>query len=66
MQSVQTIGIDLPLKALVWQDSSDVTWLSCNDPASLAQRYGLSAATDAVIGNLTAALDALAKAATVA
>ena len=65
MQSVQTIGIDLPLKALVWQDSSDVTWLSCNDPASLAQRHGLSAATDAVVGNLTAALDALAKAATV-
>src|ERR1700730_2514637 len=45
MQSVQTVGIDWPLKALVWQDSSDVTWLSCNDPASLAQRHGLSAAT---------------------
>jgi uncharacterized protein (DUF302 family) len=65
MQSVQTIGIDLPLKALVWQDSSDVTWFSCNDPASLAQRHGLSVATDAVVGDLTAALDALAKAATV-
>src|SRR4029077_18157692 len=31
MQSVQTIGIDLPLKALVWQDASGVTWLSCSD-----------------------------------
>jgi uncharacterized protein (DUF302 family) len=65
MQSVQTIGIDLPLKALVWQDSSDVTWLSYNDPAGLAQRHGLSGATDAAVGNLTAALDALAKTATV-
>ena len=64
MQSVQTIGIDLPLKALVWQDSSDVTWLSYNEPAWLAQRHGLSGATDAVVGNLTAALDAVAKAAT--
>jgi uncharacterized protein (DUF302 family) len=33
MQSVQTIGIDLPLKALVWQDMSGDTWLSYNDPA---------------------------------
>jgi uncharacterized protein (DUF302 family) len=40
MQSVQTIGIDLPLKALVWQDMSGKTWLSYNDPAWLAQRHG--------------------------
>jgi uncharacterized protein (DUF302 family) len=33
MQSAQTIGIDLPLKALVWQDASGDTWLSYNDPA---------------------------------
>ena len=30
MQSVQTIGLDLPLKALVWQDISGKTWLSYN------------------------------------
>ena len=36
MQSVQTIGIDLPLKVLVWEDASDVTWLSYNDPSWLA------------------------------
>ena len=65
MQSVQTIGIDLPLKVLVWQDSADVTWLSYNEPAWLAQRHGLSGEPDAVVGNLTAALDAVAKAATV-
>src|ERR1035438_6303392 len=33
MQSVQTIGIDLPLKALVWQDATGDTWVSYNDPA---------------------------------
>ena len=64
MQSVQTIGIDLPLKALVWQDGADQTWLSYNDPAYLAQRHGLGDATDAVVSNMTAALAALAKAAT--
>ncbi len=33
MQSMQTIGIDLPLKALVWQDEAGSTFLSYNDPA---------------------------------
>jgi uncharacterized protein (DUF302 family) len=60
MQSVQTIGIDLPLKALVWRDASGDTWLSYNDPAWLAKRHGLSG-TEAPIGNLTATLDAVAK-----
>jgi uncharacterized protein (DUF302 family) len=62
MQTVQTIGIDLPLKALVWQDASGSTWLSYDDPAWLARRHGLSG-TETPIGNLTAALDAVAKAA---
>jgi uncharacterized protein (DUF302 family) len=64
MQSAQTIGIDLPLKALVWQDASGDAWLSYNDPTWLAKRHGLSG-TEAPIGNLTAALDAVAKAATI-
>src|ERR1700730_3093696 len=41
MQSVQTMGIDLPLKALVWQDGAGTTWLSYNDPNWLAQRHGV-------------------------
>jgi len=32
MQSIQTIGIDLPLKLLVWQDESGAAWLSYNYP----------------------------------
>jgi len=46
MQSVQTIAIDLPLRALVWQDGSGQTWLGWNDPAWLAQRHGLGGETD--------------------
>ena len=64
MQSVQTIGIDLPLKALVWQDVSGATWLSYNDPAWLAKRHGASHDIDGTVTALTGALDALAKAAT--
>ena len=33
MQSVQTVGIDLPLKILVWQSAANNTWLSYNEPA---------------------------------
>jgi uncharacterized protein (DUF302 family) len=64
MQSVQTIGIDLPLKVLVWQDASSDTWLSYSDPAWLAQRHGLGDETQVAVGMMTAALDAVAKAAT--
>ena len=44
MQSKQTAGIDLPLKALVWQDGAGDTWLSYNDPCPCSKspqsRYG--------------------------
>jgi hypothetical protein len=33
MQSAQTIGIDLPLKILVWQDATGATWLFYIDPS---------------------------------
>src|ERR1700682_1424183 len=39
MQSGQTIGIDLPLKILVWEDASAKVWLTYNDPAWLAKRH---------------------------
>jgi uncharacterized protein (DUF302 family) len=64
MQSVQTIGIDLPLKVLVWQDAAGDTWLSYNDPDWLGRRHGLGGETEAAVGVLTGALAALAKAAT--
>ena len=61
MQSVQTIGIDLPLKALVWQDGSGTTWLSYNDPRYLPKRHGLGREVEAAVNAMAAALDALAK-----
>lgn len=41
MQAGQTIGIDLPLKVLVWQDAWGKTWLSYNEPAWLVKRHDL-------------------------
>lgn len=35
-------AIDLPLKALAWQDKNGKVWLSYNDPMHLKRRFGLT------------------------
>ena len=63
MQASQSIGIDLPLKMLGWQDEGGKVWLTYNDPHWLARRHQLGAATDASVGALASLLAKLAKAA---
>ena len=58
MECAQSVGIDLPLKALVWEDASGQVWLGYNDPAYLAQRHG--AALCPAVGGLSKALSVLA------
>jgi uncharacterized protein (DUF302 family) len=58
MQRSQSIGIDLPLKALVWQDAEGKTWLSYNEPNWIAQRHGLAARAE-TIDKMAAALRAM-------
>jgi uncharacterized protein (DUF302 family) len=48
MQSAQTVGIDLPLKALVWQDAAGKTWISYNEPGWIAQRHDITDAQPVV------------------
>lgn len=60
MECAQTAGIDLPLKALVWEDAAGQVWLGYNDPAYLAQRHGAAACP--VVENLRKALGGLAEA----
>jgi uncharacterized protein (DUF302 family) len=64
MQASQAIGIDLPLKALVWQDAAGKTWLSYNEPAWLAARHGIGAASQPVVAALTAGIGAVTRKAT--
>lgn len=64
MQANQAIGIDLPLKALVFEDAAGKVWLSYNDPRWLAQRHGLGAAVAPAINAMAAALNAAAAKAT--
>jgi uncharacterized protein (DUF302 family) len=64
MQADQAIGIDLPLKAVVFEDAAGKTWLAYNDPHWLAQRHGLGAAVAPVVRAMAAALGEIAAAAT--
>ena len=61
MECAQSAGIDLPLKALVWEDASSQVWIGYNDPAYLAQRHGVAQCP--VVENLTKALSSLVGAA---
>ena len=63
MQCNQSAAIDLPQKALIWQDEKDQVWLTHNDPNYLAQRHGLDQCTE-VIKKVAKALNNFAKAAT--
>jgi uncharacterized protein (DUF302 family) len=63
MQAKQTIGIDLPLKALAWEDADGKVWVTSNDPAWLARRHGLGADVNANVEALRAGLAAVTKAA---
>jgi uncharacterized protein (DUF302 family) len=60
MQSAQTVGIDLPLKVLVWEDTAGKTWLSYNEPSWVAQRHGVRNA-EQVVSKMGAALSAIAR-----
>jgi uncharacterized protein (DUF302 family) len=64
MQANQAIGIDLPLKALVFEDASGKVWLAYNDPHWLAQRHGLSSSVNATVEAMASALNAIASNAT--
>ncbi|MEO7336430.1 MAG: DUF302 domain-containing protein [Caldimonas sp.] len=57
----QSLGIDLPLKALVWQDASGQIWLGYNDPAWLVARHGggecpAASTVSKALGSLAAAV----------
>lgn len=62
MRSNPTIGIDLPLKALVWEDPAGRVWLAYNQPAYLSDRHDIKD-RDKVFANMNGALDALTDAA---
>lgn len=63
MNCAQSVGIDLPLKALVWKDEQGKVWLSYNDPAYLADRHSIEGC-DPVLEKVSGALAKFSAAAT--
>ena len=61
MQCGQSMAIDLPQKALIWEDEAGTVWLTYNDPQTLAARHGIEgckevlAKVQAALGNFAAA-----------
>jgi uncharacterized protein (DUF302 family) len=60
MSAVPTAGIDLPLKALVFEDGDQKTWIAYNDPVYIVRRHALAAGLGA---NLAAVIPLLERAA---
>jgi putative redox protein len=58
MQAARTAGLDLPLKALVWQDAQGTAWLTYSEPAWTLARHG--AGDSPAIGRLDTAMQELA------
>jgi uncharacterized protein (DUF302 family) len=56
----QTVAIDLPLKALVWQDESGRVWVGYNDPAYIAARHEVTQCP--VVANMRKVLASLIEA----
>ena len=63
MQCRQTTAIDLPQKALIWEDQEGTVWFSYNDPNYLVERHGIAGCAE-VIQKIEKALSNFAKAAT--
>ncbi|MDH5484172.1 MAG: DUF302 domain-containing protein [Gammaproteobacteria bacterium] len=57
MNENRMVGLDLPMKALAWEDDEGQVWLSYLKPAELQHRHELN--NDAVIKKMTGALEAM-------
>ncbi|MER9021072.1 DUF302 domain-containing protein [Mesorhizobium sp. M0815] len=57
MQDRQLAGIDLPVKALAWEDEQGKVWLSYNDAHWLAERHGLGDASRNAVAAIAAGMD---------
>ncbi len=65
MQADPRIGLDLPMRVVVWEDKAGKVWVGYTPPSTLATRYGIEGAAPlAALGTMAGALEGFAKAAT--
>jgi uncharacterized protein (DUF302 family) len=63
IQAQQTMGLALPLKALVWQDAGGKVWIGYDAPSDMAKQHAI-AADHPVVQKITGALNGISDAAT--
>ena len=63
MKCQQSVAIDLPQKALIWQDDTSTTWVSYNDPRYIEKRHGITGCEEVII-KIEKALAGITQAAT--
>ena len=61
MQSEPAVGLDLPLKALVFEDAAGKTWIAWNDPQYIVRRHALPAALAAGLAAVTPLIERAAQ-----
>ncbi|WP_242888141.1 DUF302 domain-containing protein [Actinomadura litoris] len=64
MRDRQTSGIDLPVKALAWEDADGKVWLTYNEARWLADRHGLGAGSESAVEAIETGLARLVRHAT--
>lgn len=62
ISSNRTVGIDLPIKVLIWEEPDGRVWIAYNDPAYLAERHGIED-RDEVVQKMSRAVKGLVSAA---
>ena len=64
MKCQQSAAIDLPQKALIWEDDKGKVWISYNDPRYIERRHGVTGCEEVVL-KIEGALAGMAKAAAI-
>jgi len=61
LQEAPTVGLDLPLKALVWEDEQEATWIAHDTPDYIVERHGLPPAMSKNLAGAVALLQQIAE-----
>ena len=64
MVKTPLLAIDVPPKALVWEDADSKTWLTYNDPTWIAQRHSLGTISAPAVKAMAGLLSSIAQEAT--
>jgi len=60
MLQVPAVGLDLPLKALAWEDAESKVWVAYNDPQYIVRRHGVAASLAANLAAVVPIIEAAA------